>query len=79
MTALPGDPLSAAGPGERWVLRVRQPDGSATDVVGWLNSVTSTEVEVTTVDQTVHVLDRADRPAGPPRSAGSRRRHRPGG
>ena len=60
MTALSGDPLSAAGPGQRWVLRVRLPDGSATDVVGWLNSVTSSEVGVTTVDQTMHVLDRAN-------------------
>ena len=41
------------------MLRVRQPDGSAADVVGWLDSVTSTELEVTTVDQTVHLLDRS--------------------
>jgi GNAT superfamily N-acetyltransferase len=60
VTALSGDPLSSAGLGQRWVLRLRQPDGSATDVVGWLDSVSATEVAVTTVDQTRHVLDRAD-------------------
>jgi ribosomal protein S18 acetylase RimI-like enzyme len=59
VTTLSGDPLTAAGRGERWVLRVRQADGSATDVVGWLNSVTSSEVAITTVDQTVHRLHRS--------------------
>jgi N-acetylglutamate synthase len=59
VTALPGDPLTAAGRGERWVLRVRQPDGSATDVVGWLDSITATEVAVSTIDQTRHVVARA--------------------
>jgi N-acetylglutamate synthase len=59
VTAVSSDPLAAARPGERWVLRVRQPDGSATDVIGWLDSVTPTEVGVTTVDQAVHVLDRS--------------------
>lgn len=28
--------LRAAAPGQRWVVRVRLPDGSATDVVGWV-------------------------------------------
>ena len=32
----PLERLDAAAPGERWVVRVRRPDGSATDVVGWL-------------------------------------------
>jgi ribosomal protein S18 acetylase RimI-like enzyme len=54
-----GDPLSAAGLGERWVLRIRQPDGSAADVIGWLDAVRPTEVAVSTIDQTVHVLDRS--------------------
>lgn len=31
--------LDRARPGERWVLRCRRPDGSATDVVGWLIAV----------------------------------------
>ena len=59
MPALPGDPLSAAGLGQRWVLRVRQPDGSASDVVGWLDSITSSEVGVATVDQSEHRIDRS--------------------
>ena len=59
MTAVSGDPLAAARLGERWVLRVRQPDGSATDVIGWLDWVTSTEVGLTTIDQAAHVLDRS--------------------
>jgi len=33
------DGLRQARPGERWVLRVRQGDGSASDVVGWLVGV----------------------------------------
>ncbi len=32
----PAVPLTRAAPGERWVVRVRQRDGSASDVVGWL-------------------------------------------
>lgn len=31
--------LDRARPGERWVLRCRRPDGSATDVIGWLITV----------------------------------------
>ena len=60
MTARSGELLTAAGLGQRWVLRVSRPDGSATDVVGWLTSVRTKDVEVTTIDQTVHVIDRAD-------------------
>ncbi len=59
MTALSEDPLASAGLGQRWVLRVRQPDGSAADVVGWLDSVTDSDVSVITVDQIRHVLDRS--------------------
>jgi GNAT superfamily N-acetyltransferase len=59
VTAASSNPLAAARLGERWVLRVRQPDGSATDVIGWLDSVTSTEVRVTTIDRAVHLLDRS--------------------
>jgi N-acetylglutamate synthase len=42
--------LGDARPGERWVVRVRESDGSATDVVGWLVAVddaTATLVGVT--------------------------------
>jgi N-acetylglutamate synthase len=58
-TAPSGDRLSSARPGQRWVLRVRQPDGSATDVVGWLESITVSQVAVTGVDQTLRVVDRS--------------------
>lgn len=34
--ATPLDRLRAAAPGQRWVVRVRRRDGSATDVIGWL-------------------------------------------
>ena len=36
MATTPVHALADGVPGERWVLRVRQPDGSATDLVGWL-------------------------------------------
>ena len=35
----PRDRLRAAPPGQRWVARVRQPDGSATDIIGWVVDV----------------------------------------
>lgn len=38
--------LDRARPGERWVLRCRRPDGSATDVVGWLVTVDPTTVRL---------------------------------
>lgn len=38
--------LDRARPGERWVLRCRRPDGSATDVVGWLVTVGPTTVRL---------------------------------
>jgi GNAT superfamily N-acetyltransferase len=41
------DALRAARPGERWVVRVRQTDGSASDVVGWVVGV---EDDVATLD-----------------------------
>lgn len=37
--------LDPVRPGQRWVFRVRLPDGSATDVVGWVESV----------DEVIHV------------------------
>lgn len=36
--------LRRARPGERWVVRVRQGDGSASDVVGWVVEVTPDQV-----------------------------------
>jgi N-acetylglutamate synthase len=40
--------LRRARAGERWVIRQRLPDGSATDVTGWLDVVDVDAVEVTT-------------------------------
>ncbi|MGI3786152.1 MAG: GNAT family N-acetyltransferase [Janthinobacterium lividum] len=49
------DGLRRARPGERWVVRVRQADGSATDVVGWLAGA----------DQEAAVLEGPVDPAAP--------------
>lgn len=38
-------PLTGARPGERWVIRRRLPDGSATDVIGWINQLSDLAVE----------------------------------
>ncbi len=38
--------VDRARPGERWVLRCRRADGSATDVVGWLVAVGPTTVRI---------------------------------
>jgi ribosomal protein S18 acetylase RimI-like enzyme len=59
VTAESGDPLSSARAGQRWVVRVRLPDGSATDVVGWIDSVSTGELTVVTLDQTRQVVDQA--------------------
>ncbi|HZA73635.1 MAG TPA: GNAT family N-acetyltransferase [Propionibacteriaceae bacterium] len=68
------DPLVSARVGERWVIRVRLPDGSATDRIGWLDAVTADAVVLTgpdgrpeTVDlSTVVVARRAPAAAGGP-------------
>ena len=44
------DPLLSAREGERWVIRVRLPDGSATDRVGWVDGVTVDAVVLTGPD-----------------------------
>ena len=41
------DPLLSARVGERWVIRVQLPDGSATDRVGWVDGVTPDTVVLT--------------------------------
>jgi GNAT superfamily N-acetyltransferase len=41
------------------VIRHRLPDGSATDLTGWLDALTPDAVQLTTVDQQQHVVDRA--------------------
>ena len=40
----PDDALASARLGERWVVRRRLPDGSATDVVGWVDALTPSTV-----------------------------------
>jgi N-acetylglutamate synthase len=52
------DPLATALPGERWVLRCRLPDGSATDVIGWIDVVDPTSVRLVTIDAT-QVIERS--------------------
>ncbi len=45
-----GDPLATAVPGQRWVVRYRLPDGSATDVIGWIDVLDPTSVRLATID-----------------------------
>ncbi len=40
--------LDRAGPGERWVIRSQLADGSATDLIGWIDQVTADAVRVWT-------------------------------
>jgi N-acetylglutamate synthase len=54
-----GDPLAAAHPGERWVVRFQLPDGSATDVVGWIDALNPTSVRLVTTVPTVRVVERS--------------------
>jgi GNAT superfamily N-acetyltransferase len=54
------DLLRAAAPGQRWVVRRRLPDGSATDVIGWLDVLTPEHLHLSTVEGLVHVVERAD-------------------
>ncbi|MFT4167074.1 MAG: GNAT family N-acetyltransferase [Microlunatus sp.] len=51
--------LDRARVGERWVLRCRQPDGSATDVTGWLVSVSADAVVIEPVGQAPRTIGRA--------------------
>jgi ribosomal protein S18 acetylase RimI-like enzyme len=62
-----GDPdlLGGARAGERWVLRTRLADGSATDIVGWIDEVGPdtvrvwlNHVTVTSVDRTAVIVAR---------------------
>ena len=54
-----GDPLAAAHAGERWVVRFQLPDGSATDVVGWIEALNPTSVRLVTAVATVTVIERS--------------------
>ena len=55
----PNDPLHGARLGERWVVRHRLPDGSATDVIGWLDDVDRTSARLTVVGGAARVIERA--------------------
>ena len=50
--------LDRAQVGERWVLRCRQPDGSASDVVGWLVAVDDDTVQIAPERADALVIDR---------------------
>src|SRR6476469_170344 len=52
-------PLDAARPGERWVIRTRLPDGSATDLIGWLDELGPTTVSVSADERTRVSIERA--------------------
>ena len=56
---MPADPLTPAAPGQRWVVRHRLPDGSATDVTGWVDRLAPGHVHLGTADGRVHVVDRS--------------------
>jgi N-acetylglutamate synthase len=52
------DPLVTAHLGERWVVRCRLPDGSATDVVGWIEVLEPTSIRLATIDA-AQVIERS--------------------
>lgn len=51
-------PLGQAAPGQRWVVRYRLVDGSATDVTGWVDRLAAGHVQLGTPDGSVHIVDR---------------------
>jgi N-acetylglutamate synthase len=54
------DALATARPGERWVVRHRLADGSATDVIGWIEQIERDSISVATTDGRVVRLATAD-------------------
>ena len=59
MAGRSSDPLAAACLGERWVVRYWLPDGSATDIVGWIEALHPTSVQLATLDPAVRVIERS--------------------
>jgi GNAT superfamily N-acetyltransferase len=53
------DLLAGALPGQRWVVRCWLPDGSATDVIGWVKALDATSVRLSSIDQHLHVIERS--------------------
>jgi GNAT superfamily N-acetyltransferase len=54
------DLLATAAPGQRWVVRHRLADGSATDVTGWVEALTSHEARLVTAEKRLACVQRAD-------------------
>jgi GNAT superfamily N-acetyltransferase len=53
------DLLAPAAPGQRWVVRHRLPDGSATDVTGWVDRLAPGHVHLGSSDGRLHVVERS--------------------
>ena len=51
----PADPAV----GERWVIRARLPDGSATDLIGWVEVQDPTTLQLVTSDGALHRVERS--------------------
>ncbi|HYI56294.1 MAG TPA: hypothetical protein VEX57_20170, partial [Microlunatus sp.] len=51
-------PLDDVRLGDRWVVRHRLPNGSATDVIGWLEAVDATAVRLSVVGGAIEVVER---------------------
>jgi GNAT superfamily N-acetyltransferase len=51
--------LVDAAVGERWVIRARLPDGSATDLVGWVEGQDPTTLQLVTGDGALHRIERS--------------------
>ena len=52
-------PAGRRVPDERWVVRCWLPDGSATDVIGWIEALDATSVRLSSSDQQLHVIERS--------------------
>jgi GNAT superfamily N-acetyltransferase len=61
MACQKSDPLAGALVGERWVVRSWLPDGSATDVIGWIDALDATSVRLSSIQhqQPSQVINRA--------------------
>jgi hypothetical protein len=52
-------PLDGAHFGERWAVRYWLTGGSATDVIGWIESMDAATVRLATPDSTTHLIQRS--------------------
>jgi N-acetylglutamate synthase len=53
------NPLANALPDERWAVRYWLPGGPATDVIGWIEALDSTTIQLATLDSTSQVIERS--------------------